>query len=90
MIEEENLTKHWIKWLTKIKSIKTNGLINHLNRVFPVRPLANTSLPKKTGIAQSSKDDWYWPVEMSQLDFISRCLISPCKSLLDCNVFNKW
>ena len=53
MIEEENLTKHWIKWLTKIKSIKTNELINHLNRVFSVRPLANTSLPKKTGIGQS-------------------------------------
>ena len=33
-------------------------------------------------------EDWYWPVEISQLNSISRCLISPCKSLLDCNVFN--
>ena len=33
-------------------------------------------------------EDWYCPVEMSQLKSISRCLISPCKSLLDCNVFN--
>ena len=33
-------------------------------------------------------EDWYWPVKMSQLNSISRCLISPCKSLLDCNVFN--
>ena len=33
-------------------------------------------------------EDWYWPVEISQLYSISRCLISPCKSLLDCNVFN--
>ena len=31
---------------------------------------------------------WYWPVEISQLNSISRCLISPCKSPLDCNVFN--
>ena len=27
-------------------------------------------------------------VEISQLNSISRCLISPCKSLLDCNVFS--
>ena len=33
-------------------------------------------------------EDWYWPVEISQPNSISRCLISPCKSLLDCNVFN--
>ena len=33
-------------------------------------------------------EDWYWPVEILQLNSISRCLISPCKSLLDCNVFN--
>ena len=33
-------------------------------------------------------EDWYWPVEISQLNSISRCLISPCRSLLDCNVFN--
>ena len=33
-------------------------------------------------------EDWYCPVEVSQLKSISRCLISPCKSLLDCNVFN--
>ena len=33
-------------------------------------------------------EDWYWPVEISQLNSISRCLISPCKSLLDCNAFN--
>ena len=33
-------------------------------------------------------EDWYWPVEISQLNSISRCLISPCKSLLDYNVFN--
>ena len=32
-------------------------------------------------------EDWYWPVEISQLNSISHCLISPCKSLLDCNVF---
>ena len=25
---------------------------------------------------------------LHQLDSFSRCLISPCKSLLDCNVFN--
>ena len=31
--------------------------------------------------------DWYWPVEISQLNSISRCLISPCKSLINCNVF---
>ena len=31
-------------------------------------------------------EDWYWPVEISQLNSISRCLISHCKSLLDCNV----
>ena len=31
--------------------------------------------------------DWYWPVVISQLNSISRCLISPCKSLLDCNVY---
>ena len=29
-----------------------------------------------------------WPVEISQLNSIPRCLISPCKTLLDCNVFN--
>ena len=34
-------------------------------------------------------EDWYWPVEISQLNSISHCLISPGKSLLDCNVFNK-
>ena len=33
-------------------------------------------------------EDWYWPVEISQLNSISRCLISPCKGLLDCNLFN--
>ena len=33
-------------------------------------------------------EDWYWPVEISQPNSISPCLISPCKSLLDCNVFN--
>ena len=33
-------------------------------------------------------EDWYWPVEISQLNSISRCLISPFKSLLYCNVFN--
>ena len=33
-------------------------------------------------------EDRYWPVEISQLNSISRCLISPCRSLLDCNVFN--
>ena len=33
-------------------------------------------------------EDWYWPVEISQLNSISRCLISPCKRLLDCNAFN--
>ena len=33
-------------------------------------------------------EDWYCPVEISQLKSISRCLISPCKSLFDCNVFN--
>ena len=32
-------------------------------------------------------EDWYWPVEISQLNSISRCLISPCKSLLDGNVY---
>ena len=31
-------------------------------------------------------EDWYWPVEISQLNSISSCLISPCKRLLDCNV----
>ena len=31
---------------------------------------------------------WYWPVEISQLNSISRCLISPFQSLLDCNVLN--
>ena len=33
-------------------------------------------------------EDWYWPVEISQLNSTSRCLIRPCKSLLDCNIFN--
>ena len=33
-------------------------------------------------------EDWYWPVEISPLNSISPFLISPCKSLLDCNVFN--
>ena len=33
-------------------------------------------------------EDWYWPVKISQLNSISRCLISPCKSLLDFNVLN--
>ena len=33
-------------------------------------------------------EDWYWPVEISQLNSISRCLISPWKSLLGCNVFS--
>ena len=33
-------------------------------------------------------EDWYWPVEISQLNSILRCLISTCKSLPDCNVFN--
>ena len=33
-------------------------------------------------------EDWYWPVQISQLNSISRCLISPCKSRLDGNVFN--
>ena len=44
-----------------------------------------------TGQYQSSlgsDEDWYWPVEIWQLNSISRCLISPFKSLLDCNVFN--
>ena len=27
-------------------------------------------------------------ISTGQLNSISRCLISPCKSLLDCNVFN--
>ena len=35
-----------------------------------------------------SDEDWCWPVEIWQLNSISRCLISPYKSLLDCNVFN--
>ena len=33
-------------------------------------------------------EDWYWLVEISQPNSISRCLVSPRKSLLDCNVFN--
>ena len=33
-------------------------------------------------------EDCYLPVKILQLNPISRCLISPCKSLLDCNVFN--
>ena len=33
-------------------------------------------------------EDWHWPVKISQLNSLSRCLISLCKSLLDCNVFN--
>ena len=36
----------------------------------------------------TSNEDWYSPLEISQLNSISRCLISPCKSLLDCDVFN--
>ena len=36
-------------------------------------------------------EEWYWPVEISQLNYISHCLISHCKSLLDCNVtFSIW
>ena len=44
-----------------------------------------------TGQYQSSAgsdEDWYWPAEISQLNSLSRCSIGPCKSLLDCNVFN--
>ena len=33
-------------------------------------------------------EDWYWLVKISQLNSISRCLISSCKSRLDCNVLN--
>ena len=40
------------------------------------------------GLLQIPDEEWYWPVEISQLNSISCCLISPCKSLLDCNVFN--
>ena len=32
-------------------------------------------------------EDCYWPVEILEPNSISRCLVSPCKSLLDCNVF---
>ena len=40
------------------------------------------------GSSIKTRHPQYWPVEISQLNSISRCLISPCKSLLDCNVFN--
>ena len=49
------------------------------------RPCLNSLIITIPWIGSSYKD-WYWPVEISQLNSISRCLISPCKSLLDCNV----
>ena len=46
------------------------------------------ALAKSIYYLNKPDEDWYWPVEISQLNSISRCLISPCKSLLGCNVFN--
>ena len=59
------------------------GLIKQLEIEF--------SCDISTGQYQSSAgsdEDWYWPAEISQLNSISRCSIGPCKSLLDCNVYN--
>ena len=47
-------------------------------------------IPVFSQVMKTPDEDWYWywPVEISQLNSISCCLISPCKSPLDCNVFN--
>ena len=74
-------------YISNMKTPQSRRLLQGLIKQLEIEFSCDIS----TGQYQSSAgsdEDWYWPAKISQLNSISRCLIGPCKSLLDCNVFN--
>ena len=74
-------------YISNMKTPQSRRLLQGLIKQLEIEFSCDIS----TGQYQSSAgsdEDWYWPAKISHLNSISRCSIGPCKSLLDCNVFN--
>ena len=75
------------KFFVTLSFLSSHTIPRHIICNFPVLILLYIYISVNSWYLNKPDEEWYWPVEISQLNSISRCLISPCKSLLDCNVF---